>query len=494
MLNKNSVFEKAALFITAAFLFTSLGCQTLDRGAPNGASGNFFEYLATHSTPEKSQLAQYCAKEVQAACGLIGAPTGLNRPLSILQGWTSSHETRMSIVAPRGQILNYLVLSNTGERVELKNQSFSASKTISRDDSHWSVDQLDIRGLNVDQVYELWVVDANGQVWDRRQFRALNELMSEPKLIVVSCMDDGFWREQNRAWQKINERSPDLMIFLGDNVYGDKYLGEVDQGAAPKELWRRYVEMRNTLGLYRWPKLVPVIATWDDHDYGFNGSGSTYIYKNESREIFWTFFPQKEVMEPWQSGPGVSSTVRLFGQEFLLTDDRSFRTPDRQDNPDQTHLGKEQEAWIDRRLQDGRSPIWIMNGDQFFGAYHRFESFEAGHPIAFDRFRGALRRSHRPVVLISGDRHIAELMRISKRDVGFETYELTSSGVHAKTYANSLQMNPNPRRLNGASGPMNFLEIEPRVKGSTLQAKIRVFGVFEGLLYERNLTVRRTSP
>ncbi len=356
------------------------------------------------------------------------------------------------------------------------------------------MDHLEVSGLVIGQEYELWVADGSGQVWDRRQFKALDENLSKPRVVVVSCMDDGYWREQNVAWLKIYERSPDIMFFLGDNVYGDKYLSPSSGLGSPKSLWRRYVEMRNTLGVYRWPKLTPIMATWDDHDYGSNGGGVDFNFKNESREIFWTFFPQSRELGSWKMGPGVSSSVHLFGQEFLLADDRSFRTPDRQIDLNQTHFGKDQEAWIDARLAEGTAPLWLMNGDQFFGAYHKFESFEAGHPIAFDRFRGALRKSRRPAVLVSGDRHLAELMRISKKDVGFETYELTSSGIHAKTFPNSLEMNPNPRRIAGAAGPLNFLEIEPRVSGKVLRAKIRAFGVFEGLLYERDLTVRRTSP
>ena len=45
-----------------------------------------------------------------------------------------------------------------------------------------------------------------------------------------------------------------------------------------------------------------------------------------------------------------------------------------------THWGYQQEKWLTRELSRNNKPAWLIQGDQFFGAYHRFESYEKRPP------------------------------------------------------------------------------------------------------------------
>ena len=73
---------------------------------------------------------------------------------------------------------------------------------------------------------------------------------------------------------------------------------------------------------------VPILATWDDHDFGVNDGGSDYPKKVESQQIFLDFFGDPED-SPRRKRPGVYD-ARVFGPEgkrvqVIMLDTRYFR-------------------------------------------------------------------------------------------------------------------------------------------------------------------------
>ena len=65
-------------------------------------------------------------------------------------------------------------------------------------------------------------------------------------------------------WARVLATRPDLFLFLGDNVYSD-----TDD---PKLLRAAYAKLASQPGFQSRKKSVPILATWDDHDYGTNDS------------------------------------------------------------------------------------------------------------------------------------------------------------------------------------------------------------------------------
>ena len=82
----------------------------------------------------------------------------------------------------------------------------------------------------------------------------------------------------------ITDHNPDLFIFLGDNIYGDTEDMNV--------LRSKYNQLGSKASYQNMKKNVPIIATWDDHDYGWNDAGKYYKFKEESKEIFLDFFEE----------------------------------------------------------------------------------------------------------------------------------------------------------------------------------------------------------
>lgn len=445
--------------------------------------------LRNGRTPSPEKLDQLCRKGASAACALGGEPVGMARVVAMLQGPTTAHHTHLTILVPNQQEILYLIML-AGRRPEdapVIHQVVRAAAGRSREFSAWRIDHVPVTDLRLGQLYEVWVVGPDGQLWDRRSFRSLDLQKTDVRWIAVSGMDDGYRQEQEAAWEKIRARNPEVLFFVGDTVFTEKYLGLEAKEATPSVLWTRYVETRNLLNVFRWSHLVPIFATWDDHDFGKDDGDLSYKFKGEAKEVFQTFFPTPAKDEAWEQGPGVSGRWLAFGSQFIFFDNRSFRTANRENGNDSTHFGLEQTKWAFEQLEKAKTPTWLVSGDQFFGGYHSFESFEGNHPRDFATFMERLRRLKSPVLFLSGDRFLIEAMKISKKDVGQNTYEFTTSGVHARTFAQNLELNPNPRRAVGRAGPHNFLEVDSRQTPRGLKLKVRGWGVSEGLLFEREL-------
>jgi alkaline phosphatase D len=441
--------------------------------------------------PRVEDLDYYCHKGASAACAIRGQPVGKSHSLAVMQGMTDKSSAQFVVLAPKDADLVYAVMAVEGGAGQKVHRVLRPQASFQRGFSNWRLDHVSVDSLIPGRVYEFWIIGPDGSLWDRRDFQSLDTAKATPRIIVGSCMDDGFRQEQIKSWEKIRARRPDILFLIGDNVYVKKYVGLDPHETDPEILWNRYVETRNLLDLFRWSSLVPVVAVWDDNDFGSNDGDRTYAYKADSKAVFDAFFPRREIDGVWQNGPGVAGRLTAFGQEFIFFDDRSFRTPNRQDIPGQSHFGDEQEKWAWAGAGTGakKGPLWLISGDQFFGGYHSFESYEGNHPQAFGAFKAGLKRLDRPFVFVSGDRHLVELMKIGRKDVGIDTYELTTSPIHARAFSQNIDRNPNSRRIAGFAGPYNFMEIEPHAADNRLNFKVKAWGADEGILFEKDLTV-----
>lgn len=434
------------------------------------------------------KLEELCKRAVTGACALLGQEVARSHELSIMQGVTSEQQTRLVIVGPKTAQFIYYVRAIGSQK------TWKVEPTrIQREFSPMMVEQIELFDLNPHDSYELLVLDAWANLWDKRQFHSLDLKKKSPRLAFLSCMDDILKREQAFMWKQLLEQSPDAIVMMGDNVYADRVPGGWRE-ADPEQLWNRYVETRNTLDFFKAGKLVPVIATWDDHDFGRNDTDRTYQYKNESRDVFLAFFPQAKSAQDFELGPGISAAWDAFGMRFIITDDRTFRSPDRVDLADQTHFGPDQEDWIVEQLRTETKPVLLIAGDQFFGGYQGFESYEGNHPKSFAKELKRWRVVKAPLLFISGDRHLTEIVKVPRQILGFPTYELTSSPMHAKVFADAFLKSPSPNQLRGAgvAGEYNYMLVQPlKTSKKVLELDVQSFGPNQRLLFERKLKVVR---
>lgn len=434
-------------------------------------------------------LEYYCLKGATAACEGIGREQEVAPTMAVVQGMTDTQATIFAVLLPHHEDVSYAVVARDRKAKNkfIRFEVLPPSQVFKEFKEKWRVEHLVVTDLQVGQLYELWIMSDRGTLLDRRQFQALDLNKRNPRLVVGSCMDEGFHAEQKRAWVQIKNINPDAIFLLGDNVYSNKFQENPREPVPPEVLWTRYIQMRNALDIYRWRELTPVFATWDDNDYGMNDGDETYLNKADSLKMFFVFFPRSEKVKAVVRGPGAAFTLNGFGQSFFFFDDRSFRTPNKIDQENQSHFGLAQETWFYEQLEQLNAPFWLISGDQFFGGYHSFESYEGSHPKSFTRFLNRVAKAKRPYIFVSGDRHMTEILKLSNKEAGRETYELTASPIHARTFPNAIERNPTKRRLEASSGPFNFMEVKVNNETTRYSLNVKAWGVDEGLLFERNL-------
>lgn len=244
-------------------------------------------------------------------------------------------------------------------------------------------------------------------------------------------------------FKTIVQHSPDLFIFLGDNIYGD-----TDKMCQLKKKYRKLGKNENYKLL---KKTTPIIATWDDHDYGFDDSGRHYTKKEQSKKIFLKFFNEtKDSERRKHEGIYTSYYYTVNGKrlQIILLDMRTFRddllpydgslksdmnyhyTLDYSPNTknDSTFLGVEQWNWLKNELLQPADVRIIGSSTQFATQYNGYETW-ANMPFEQQRMLDLIKATEaKGVFFISGDVHYSELSMIPNLD-SYPIYDLTCSGL-----------------------------------------------------------------
>ena len=303
--------------------------------------------------------------------------------------------------------------------------------------------ELYIDGARVERPYPLGLTTQ--PLWQWRQPAPDFEAMFGSCLYVNEPAYDRPGRpygSEHEILAAMAARRPDLMLWLGDNLY----TREADF-FSPSGLAARY---RHDRAL---PELQPLLAatshyaTWDDHDFGPNNSDATYPLKATTLELFGRYWPATSRGTP--DTPGVFQKVSWGDVDFFLLDDRFHRKPnDWPAGADKTMLGRAQMEWLKAGLVASNAVFKVVaNGNQVLNANARHETMAAFADtaeivawIAANRIDG--------VLFLSGDRHHSELVRIEPPGV-YPLYDFTSSsitaGVHVMTpddqeYGNPLRV------------------------------------------------------
>jgi len=256
---------------------------------------------------------------------------------------------------------------------------------------------------------------------------------------------------KQKIWKSVVSKKPQLWIWLGDIIYGDTEDANV--------LRAKYAQLDSNLNYQLLKSEVPIIATWDDHDFGGNNAGAEYRMKKESKDIFLDFMKASED-DPRRTQEGIYSSY-VYGEgdrkvKVILLDLRY----NRQVPSDTTDmLGEAQWSWLEAELRNSEAKVNIIGSSiQFVAPVKQFENW-AHFPKSQERMLNLIRDTGaKGVVFISGDVHYAETSKRKYDQVSYPIYDLTSSGL---THGNNVQGFKNPYRV-GVSrfGFRNFGFIE----------------------------------
>jgi len=279
--------------------------------------------------------------------------------------------------------------------------------------------------------------------------------------------------------------NPDLFIYLGDNIYGDTE--DMDT------LQAKYQTLAAREEFQRLKQSTPLLATWDDHDYGRNDAGKGYPKKAESKEIFLNFWDEPLDSERWQhEGIYTSYHYKQDGKQLqiILLDTRTFRDPITRKNdnkgryiphpkPGSTMLGEAQWRWLEAQLQKPADLRIIGSSTQFSHEHNGYESW-TNFPFEQQRMIDLIQRTKaNGAVFITGDVHWGE---ISKRPVdgGYDLIDITASGINRDWKS----VSPNKYRVSSAVREYHFGTIEIDWSGK--------FPKMECSIYDLNGTKRES--
>lgn len=384
-----------------------------------------------------------------------GLPTVTEYRFPVLQGATSFTKTQISVMAAEDIVITVPKGKVTVEKVSKK---FSV----------WHAYRVFVEDLLPGTEYELLISTRDGDVLDTRKFSTLTPDKTQVKIALASCMRDTKAEHQGVMWKAMEDSKPDLLFLLGDNVYVDDELN-TDKIVSEERIWRRYVETRLTLDLYHWKKLVPTVATWDDHDFGLNNTAGATPWREASTRVFRTLYAQDAIMPEVMWGPGIATSFTAYGQRFYLMDNRSFRGFK---FIGKTHWGINQEEWLFGNLGREKLAGWILTGSQVFGGYRSGWAYENNHPGSLKKVLKRLSKIEAPVLFGSGDVHYSEIMKVEKERLGYETIEITSSSIHSNA---KEPRKGNPRRI-ASVGEFNFVIATVDVQPQGLKMLLRSIG------------------
>lgn len=284
----------------------------------------------------------------------------------------------------------------------------------------------------------------------------------------------------------INAKNPDLMLWVGDNVY----YREADFYSVSRMDYR-YRDARDTREMQ--PLLAGAInlATWDDHDYGPNNSNRSYRLREEAVDIFERYWAN-----PGSEGRGIYTKYKYNDVEFFLLDDRYFRAPNELDNSDKTYFGDEQMQWLKDGLVSSNAAFKvIINGNQVTNVGNTHESFPM-YKEEFEELMDFLAKERvEGVLFLSGDVHYGQLLK-TEREGLYPLYEFTSSPLTAGVFeiAESEENYDNPLHVEGTLvTEYNFGMIEVSGPRTDRVLTLMSFDREGNLLWEREISREELS-
>jgi alkaline phosphatase D len=113
-------------------------------------------------------------------------------------------------------------------------------------------------------------VHASAQAWKSQIATSPAETKVLQRIAFGSCAKH--WQYQT-IWETVIVRRTDLFLFLGDAIYADTD-GATAWTVTEKQLQGEWNRLADKPEYQRFRAQVPIMATWDNHDYGTHNGGA----------------------------------------------------------------------------------------------------------------------------------------------------------------------------------------------------------------------------
>ena len=282
-------------------------------------------------------------------------------------------------------------------------------------------------------------------------------LTQTTSIAFASCINDE--NPNHPIWNVLLEASPDVTIFMGDNVYLD--LTKFKSDSTIDDFNADYDRLANITKFQTLRESSRVLAIWDDNDYGQRDGDGSFELKDISKQKFLDF---------WNIDPNSERTKRAGNYEsvwigegeqkiqVILSDTRYFRSPWERDSNakdcsagnivpsddgDATILGEAQWSWLEQQLEEPAALRILVSGIQVIPDEHCFERW-GGFPHERNKLLELLSKNKTRSIILSGDRHLAETSRLLPEDypkLENELIEFTSSSFTSRVGFGASEVN-----------------------------------------------------
>lgn len=378
---------------------------------------------------------------------------------------------------------------------ELKNKQRTARILTQTETKNTA--RIDINALQPGTRYQYRVLINNKKrdfaeatYFSTQALRQKNNTLADFSVALGSCayINDKDTDRPGRAYgdgfsifNTIASQQPDMMLWLGDNIY----LRRADY-SSPAGIAYRYNHVRAFKPLQRLLRSTHHYAIWDDHDFGPNNSNSAYVFKQQALAMFKQYWANPSY--------GLKETAGVFTQfsfndvDFFLLDNRYYRDHPGMPDDSKQMLGAEQLHWLQNALLSSSANFkLIAGGGQFINQRNKYEGWH-DYPQEQKRFLQWLKNSNiKGVIFLSGDRHHSELLKI-ERDGHYSLYELTCSPLTSGSHKVSRFERKNPQRITGTLVEQrNFCLLEFSGQHQQRQLSMKVLDAAGTELWQRSI-------
>lgn len=330
-----------------------------------------------------------------------------------------------------------------------------------------------------------------------------NVTAAPSKILFGSC---GHQDKNIPIFNAINKEQGDLFIFLGDNIYGDTNDMDV--------LANKYQRLGAKPGFKTLKAQTPIIAMWDDHDFGQNDAGKEYPHKEQSRQIMLNFWDEP-ANSARRTRPDGIYTSYMYGEneqtiQVIMPDLRwnrdalnhvgelEYYTKRKLNNqgpysPSEVKgasmIGEAQWQWLEQELKKPAAIKLIASSLQLLPDFTGWESW-ANFPEDRNRLF-ALIKKHKVngVVIISGDTHWGEISKY-QQNLDYPLIEMTSSGLTEKW----KDVSPNKHRVGDFTHNVNYGDLSVDWQQTDPAISLKLKGIDGEVIMQSDFSLSSISP
>lgn len=252
------------------------------------------------------------------------------------------------------------------------------------------------------------------------------------------------WRE--RMWRRIASHDFLAFLLLGDNVY-------IDRPERPALHRYCYYRRQSRPEFRTLTAETSTAAIWDDHDFADNDSwGGPAPFDPEWKVDAWRVFQENWNNAAYGGGeeqPGVWHEVSIGDVDVFMLDCRYYRTAP--DAEARSMLGPTQKQWLFEALRSSTATFKLIASSVPFPDDVKPDSPDPwqGYPAEREEIFSFIEdHGMGGVVLLSGDRHRADVWKI-EREEGYDLYEfqnarLTNIHTHGSMEGSLFSYNEKP--------------------------------------------------